>query len=118
MQSRSALQKEEYERQTRKFQEVMDKVKELKGERREKTLRRVEEVKGEMNGLLARMKRVLGMIARKANPELSEVERKWFEELERMKGQVLGHGRYDEGSLVSRGKLVGIFALNHSNAHD
>ncbi|EIM88529.1 uncharacterized protein STEHIDRAFT_77614 [Stereum hirsutum FP-91666 SS1] len=106
VQSRSALQKEEHERQARKFQEVMEKAKQLKTERREKTLRRVDEVKGEMNDLLARMKRVLGMIARKANPELSGVERRWFEELERMKEQVVGHGRYDESSLVARGKMV------------
>lgn len=111
VQSRSALQKEEHERQARKFQEVMEKAKQLKTERREKTLRRVEEVKGEMNDLLARMKRVLGMIARKANPELSGVERRWFEELERMKEQVVGHGRYDGSSLVARGKMVNTFLL-------
>lgn len=110
VQSRSTLQKEEHERQTRRYQEVTDKVKQLQNERREKTLRRVEEVQDGMNALLARMKRVLAMIARKASPELSEVERRWFEELERMKEQVVGRGRYDEGSLVARGKLVSVFA--------
>lgn len=89
----------------------MEKAKQLKTERREKTLQRVEEVKGGMNDLLARMKRVLGMIAKKANPELSGVERRWFEELERMKEQVVGHGRYDESSLVARGKMVNTILL-------
>jgi nucleoporin NUP82 len=43
---------------------------------------------------------------RRASPELSENETKWFEELKRMKVEVFGSGRYDEESMRSRVKLV------------
>jgi nucleoporin NUP82 len=45
-------------------------------------------------------------IYEKVAPELSEQETKWFEELKRMKAEVLGQGKYDEQSLRARTKLV------------
>jgi len=39
---------------------------------------------------------------KRANPTLSDHETKWFGELGRMRQQVLGAGRYDEGSLMAR----------------
>jgi nucleoporin NUP82 len=45
----------------------------------------------------------------KASPELSEYETRWFEELKRMKGEIGGAGRYDEGSLVARTRMVHCF---------
>ncbi|TFY82602.1 hypothetical protein EWM64_g1412 [Hericium alpestre] len=45
------------------------------------------------------------VLTKKANPELSEHETKWFDELKRIKQEALGAGRYDETSLTARTRL-------------
>jgi len=42
----------------------------------------------------------------RASPELSEYETKWFAELKRMQGEVVGAGKYDEGSLLARTRML------------
>lgn len=49
---------------------------------------------------------MLQSLMEKASPDLSEHETKWFEELKRMKEDIIGAGRYDEGSLVARTRLL------------
>jgi hypothetical protein len=61
--------------------------------------------------LLSRLDRTLQGLMRKASPELSENESRWFEELKRMKNEVLGAGRYDEESLRARAKLGSFFLI-------
>ena len=52
------------------------------------------------------MDKVLRALIKSASPELNEHETRWFQELERMKAQVLGVGRYDQDSLRNRVRLV------------
>jgi nucleoporin NUP82 len=67
---------------------------------------RWERIQAEQKVLLRRLDRMLQGLMEKASPELSEHETKWFEELKRMKEEISGSGRYDEGSLVARTRLV------------
>jgi len=78
----------------------------IKGRRYAEANARVERVKETQKNLMARLDRVLQALVNKASPELSEHETRWFEELRRMKDEVVGVGRYDESSLVARSKLV------------
>jgi nucleoporin NUP82 len=49
----------------------------------------------------------------RASPDLSEYETKWFGELKRMQNEIVGAGRYDEGSLAARARLVSsVFGLH------
>ena len=104
--ARSELQQQEFARQEAKHAEMVEKIERLTGQRqtifREK-LRRVQE---RQSNLLARFDRILQVMLAKASPELSEHETKWFEELRRMKEEVTGSGRWDEGSLIARTKMV------------
>ena len=52
------------------------------------------------------MKRLLEALIKKASPDLNEHETRWFEELKRMKAQVMGVGRYDAESLKMRTRKV------------
>lgn len=56
--------------------------------------------------LLVRLDQLLAALMREASPELSEHEVKWFEELKRMKLEVLGSGKYDADSLAAKTKQV------------
>lgn len=83
-----------------------DKVNELKGQRNVGMDARIEQMQRTQKELLARLDRLLTALMKKASPELSEHETKWFEELKRMKQEVLGHGKYDDGSLAAKAKQV------------
>lgn len=67
---------------------------------------RLEKVEATQKDLMKRLDRLLQALMAKVSPELSDHETKWFEELKRMKEEVMGHGKYDEGSIVARVKLV------------
>lgn len=67
---------------------------------------RVEKVGKTQEELLERLDKTLKIYTRQVAPELSEQEAKWFEELKRMKAEILGQGKYDEESLRARTKLV------------
>ncbi|KDQ64728.1 hypothetical protein JAAARDRAFT_64568 [Jaapia argillacea MUCL 33604] len=105
-QSRSTLQLQEFERQKQKFSEIRGMIEELKGPRHVKASERSEKLKENQKALGGRLDRVLQGLMGKASPELSEYEVKWFEELGRMKTEVLGAGRWDEGSLATRAKVL------------
>jgi len=81
-------------------------VERLKGPGRAASEARWEKIRNEQKDLLRRLDRMLQGLMEKASPELSEHETKWFEELKRMKDEISGSGRYDEGSLVARTRLV------------
>jgi nucleoporin NUP82 len=104
--ARASLQKNEQSRQANKCREmqgILGKLKEKGTARTEERLKQVEETQ---KGIMKRLDRMLQSLMEKASPELSEHEKKWFEELKRMKVEVLGQGRYDEGSLATRVKAV------------
>ncbi|KAF7985224.1 hypothetical protein HWV62_7864 [Athelia sp. TMB] len=104
--ARAVLQKEEFVQMQKKSHEMVTLMADIKGRRYTQVLARVERVKEAQKTLMARSDRVLQALVNKASPELSEHETRWFEELRRMKDEVVGAGRYDEGSLAARSKLV------------
>lgn len=104
--ARAGLQKEEYAQMQKKCREMTTLMADIRVRRHSEVLARVERVKEAQKALMARSDRVLQALVNKASPELSEHETRWFEELRRMKDEVAGAGRYDEGSLAARSKLV------------
>lgn len=81
-------------------------IADLKGRRAMEVTSRAEKVRNAQKKLAARSDRILQALVDKASPGLSEHETKWFDELKRMKEDINGAGRYDEGSLSARAKLV------------
>ncbi|TFK76066.1 hypothetical protein BDN72DRAFT_831507 [Pluteus cervinus] len=100
--SRMTLQRREIDRLAAKCREMNDLVQHLRGPKRTVTDDRLKRLDDAQKTLLARFDRMLQSLMEKASPELSEHESKWFEELKRMKEEVDGAGRYDEGSLAAR----------------
>ncbi|EEB91008.1 hypothetical protein MPER_10707 [Moniliophthora perniciosa FA553] len=103
---RAALQSQELIRLCGKCRELQTVIDRLKGPRRQATEVRLHKVQEQQKLLLRRLDRMLQTMMEKASPELSEHETKWFEELKRMKEEVIGAGRYDEGSLATRINLL------------
>lgn len=101
--NRVKLQQEELNRQVAKCREMEQSLAKLK---QATTQSRLEKALDTQKGLMKRLDRLLQSLMAKASPELSEHETKWFGELKRMKEEILGQGKYDEGSLVARVKLV------------
>lgn len=104
--SRLMLQKSELARLIAKCRDMEVLVDRLKGPAREDTEDRIVRVQEEQKRLLGRFDRLLQALMEKASPELSESEAKWFEELKRMKQEILGSGKYDGDSLIMRIKMV------------
>jgi nucleoporin NUP82 len=104
--ARATLQQAEQTRLSQKCAEMEASVSMLRGARRAKTEDRFTRVREEQRALHGRLERMLRGLMDRASPELSEYETKWFGELKRMQGEVVGAGRYDEGSLVARTRMV------------
>lgn len=102
------LQRTEFARQQAKAKELVERVERLRGERQEITKAKLESVRDGQKALMTRIDRILGAMMRNASPEVSEHERRWFEELRRMKDEVVGRGRYDHDSLAARTSLVSV----------
>lgn len=108
---RVQMQKSEFKRQQEKAHELLQGIEKLRGEKQEATKAKLEKVRDGQKALMARIDRILGAMMRNASPEVSEHERKWFEELKRMKNEVVGRGRYDQDSLTARTNLVSLSYL-------
>jgi nucleoporin NUP82 len=104
---RMQLQKDELNRLVATAKTMNEKVGVLQSQRKTETEARLERIQDTQKELLARLERLLSALMKKALPELSDHETKWFEELKRMKQEVLGAGKYDGGSLVTRSTQVG-----------
>ena len=100
------IQTTEFHRQVRQVQQILLMLEVSRTKRCAAWKERVEKVRKTQDELLERLDRTLRIYMRKVAPELSEQETKWFEELKRMKVEVLGQGKYDEQSLRARAKLV------------
>ncbi|KAG7097129.1 hypothetical protein E1B28_004507 [Marasmius oreades] len=103
---RAALQTQEFIRLCGKCQELQGLVDKLRGPRRQASEARLQQAQEQRTALLRRLDHMLQNMMEGASPELSEHETKWFEELKRMKDEVVGLGRYDGGSLESRINLL------------
>jgi len=111
--TRTSLQKDELTAQAKKCGEMEKRIEELKGPLRQDAQTRFNKIQDEQKILLARLDRLLQALMKQALPELSEQETKWFEELKRMKQDILGAGRYDEDSLVARTRMVSMYLTAH-----
>lgn len=114
--ARVLLQRSELTRIVGKCREMESLVERLKGPTKAACEARFEKVQNEQKVLLARMDRMLQGLMEQASPELSEHETKWFEELKRMKAEITGSGKYDEGSLAARTRLVCLPLILVSNS--
>ena len=85
---------------------MLEIVRSLATTRQEEAQARIAKAQETQKALLARSDRVLQGLMKKASPALSENEAKWFEELRRMKEEVVGAGKYDDRSLAAKAKLV------------
>lgn len=104
--ARSELQHEELHRQVAKVDEIRALLSELRGTRQDRIDARTRAIQAGQQSLLARLDRVLAELMKHTNPTLSDHETKWFDELGRMREQVLGAGKYDEASLKARMQAV------------
>ncbi|CDO68679.1 hypothetical protein BN946_scf184652.g6 [Trametes cinnabarina] len=102
---RASLQEKEFKRQREKCAEMLDTARGMSSKGKVQ-LERIARVQETQRALLARLDRTLQGLMAKASPELSENETKWFEELRRMKEEVVGASKYDDRSLVARAKLL------------
>ncbi len=102
---RGELQKQEFKRQQDKCREMLSLVSQLHGARRNEAKARFARVQDNQKALLARLERILQSLTKKASPELSEHETKWFEELKRMKAEVAGTSKHDQNSFEVRAAL-------------
>ncbi|KAH7887865.1 hypothetical protein F5I97DRAFT_1863655 [Phlebopus sp. FC_14] len=104
--ARATLQHTEFARQQAKAREMLALIDTLRNSRYTDTQARVERIVARHKELTGRLDRTLQAFMQQVSPELSEYETKWFEELRRMKAEVTGAGRYDEGSLAARTSLL------------
>ena len=112
--SRLTLQKSELARLIMKCKDMGLLVENLKGPAKLETEKRIADVQEEQKRLLGKYDRLLQALMEKASPELSEYETKWFQELKRMKQEVLGSGKYDEDSLMMRIKAVFVLLFGYT----
>ncbi|KAG6880302.1 hypothetical protein C0992_000079 [Termitomyces sp. T32_za158] len=103
---RVKLQQQELYRMAQKAGQMNVLVEQLKVHRRAASEARLAGIQAKQKALLARLDRVLQEMMERASPGISENETKWFEELGRMKAEVMGFARYDDQSLVSRTRLL------------
>lgn len=103
---RAALQMREFTRQQDTCAQMIGHLETLKTKRIANTTQKLQVVRDGQTQLLGKMDRILKGLMQKASPSLSEHETKWFEELSRMKAEVIGAGRYDEESLSARTRVV------------
>lgn len=108
------LQILEFHRQVHQVQKLLVMLEMSRTKRCAAWKERVEKVRKTQEELLERSDKTLRVYMKKVAPELSEQESKWFEELKRMKAEILGQGKYDGQSLRERTKLVS--AINNSQS--
>jgi nucleoporin NUP82 len=104
--NRTDICKQEFERQQKSAWDISERARQLIQTKRPELLDRMSKVQSEQERLIKGMKMLLDTLIKKASPDLNEHETKWFEELKRMKGQVMGVGRYDAESLKMRTRKV------------
>ncbi|KAF8450379.1 hypothetical protein L210DRAFT_956699 [Boletus edulis BED1] len=113
VEERVEVQEAEFTRMQEKCGEMLrliglmkERLKNIQGEKEEGITGRVERMRERHKELMGRADRILQVLMNRASPELSECETKWFGELARMKAEVIGSGKFDEGSLKARTALL------------
>ena len=108
VEAHAALQEQEFKRQRDACAKTLDTVRALGGPRHQAAQERITKARETQKVLAQRLERVLQGLMVKASPEPSDSESKWFEELRRMKAEVVGAGKYDNQALLARAKLVSV----------
>lgn len=109
-QDRMILQDQEFHRQQAKYTEILERIKKFKEEDNIKLKQRFERCLADQKRLLARSDKILQKTMDATSPTLSEQEKRWFAELNRMKMEVIGETNYDSSSLRARTDTVCVFA--------
>lgn len=99
---RQHLQKNEWKRQQEKLVELTKWANQLTQGKLTATQSRIKKLQEEQTALLSRTDRIIQALLEQASPGLSDHEKGWFEELQKMRSALAGEGKYDEESLVSR----------------
>ncbi|KIY73757.1 hypothetical protein CYLTODRAFT_193304 [Cylindrobasidium torrendii FP15055 ss-10] len=100
--NRMRLQRGEMARLCDKARELQGRVDALRNKKRQETEERVKNIREGHAALMAKANRTLQSMIDNASPELSEEEKKWFDELKRIKRDVEGASKHDELALGNR----------------
>jgi nucleoporin NUP82 len=109
--TRASLQQRELARQQETCASILASLDRLKNVLPARTQHRLETARENQVEILSRTERILRKLAQEASPELNEHERRWFEELRRMKAEICGTGRFDADSLKARVSSVRPFMI-------
>ncbi|KAK4686952.1 nucleoporin NUP82, partial [Tremellales sp. Uapishka_1] len=101
VQHRLDIQISEYQRQVKMLTESSRKIRDVRDVNRD-TTDRAERLLDEQEKLMGRLERVIAVMTAEYKPEVGPVERRWFEELERLKLRVAGGKR----SMMSRAAVL------------
>ena len=113
LEHRVRLQREELRRQVACAADLLGLIKQLKETRRNAMQQKVASVQAGLKALLAKEDRILNALMKKASPDLSENETKWFQELKRMRVEIKGLARYDSDTLSARTATVRFTLIAH-----
>jgi nucleoporin NUP82 len=103
---RATLQQQEFACQQAEYGKMIALLKTIQSKRQADGQRKLEVTRAKHVDMLSRTDRILKRLMLRASPELNEHETRWFEELSRMKQEVLGMDKYDDRSLSSKAELV------------
>ncbi|KAF9055104.1 hypothetical protein BDZ89DRAFT_1055715 [Hymenopellis radicata] len=104
--NRASLLREELNNMCGKAGELQRRLQRLNGAGSIAVRTKIQRAQDRHRDLMTRLDRMLQHMMDQASPELSEHETKWFEELKRMKQELIGSGQYDGNSLVARAALL------------
>jgi nucleoporin NUP82 len=105
-QSRASLQVQEFARQQQIYSKAATLFAELSETRQVAARKRLDDIQLKHNQLLGRMDRILKKLMLRASPELNEHETRWFNELGRMKQEIIGANTNDQDSLSAKTDMV------------
>ncbi|KAK8849523.1 hypothetical protein IAR55_004857 [Kwoniella newhampshirensis] len=103
VENRLDLQIQELQRQIKLLRECQEDIQQL---RQSRTLSRAEEMLRKQDDLSDQLDGVLSSMTAEYKPQVGEVERKWFEELERLRMRVRGGGVVRGKGLATRAQIL------------
>lgn len=111
IENRLDLENQELQRQIRPVKECSSAIAEL---RKSQTKMRAQEMMEKQGKLGERLDKVLVAMSAEYRPQIGEVERKWFDELERLKARIRGAGALRGKGLAGRAHVVSDLIFDNS----
>ena len=105
IENRLDLEMEASQRQLRLLQECSQRIVELKESRTRGRAERIAKIQADLG---QRMDKILVAMSAEFKPEIGEMERRWFDELERLRARIRGGGSQRGRSLAGHVQLVGL----------